>query len=491
MGITALSKLLGLLRSSRLAALLGLSELSSVFTLSQRIPAVLSDTLFLAAISGCFLPLYPAEEQQRKRFASACLHMVLFFSLVLTVLGILLADPLVRCFAPHLSPFLHNKAVMLLRVSFPSVIGSGLVALLTALHQANHRFLMPALAGAIANLAVVIALTFVDPFSDTVTLFVITAILQASLIFQCLLLLPPLHQKLRFHRQVSEELRLLGPLLRRAPLVTVTASLLPLIRVLFFLLMGKVSRFGTAVADYAMLLLSAVSGILIAGTVNLCFPHLAVCRTPCRFRRCAAASLSGALLFSVPISLLLCFFADEIVTVLYQYGRFSQADTALVSEVLSILALALPWLVANEMLRRIADAASCSHRMLFLFFIAPLPLCVYGCLPTTSLRGLAFAFLFAQIGLALFGFWRLRRVIAMSPLVRSLPPILIGAASLSLCYCFFDRLQIRFTAPLLLFPCLTVLCGLPFYLIICRELLPGRERRSQRNEFSPQEKRAL
>ena len=104
MAITLLGKVMGLYRDHLLAVHYGMGMEANAFYTASRIPRVFFDAVFASAIAACFIPVFSEYLTQRGkkeafRFGSNFLSVMALLTAVLTVLGILFAQPLVTLFA--------------------------------------------------------------------------------------------------------------------------------------------------------------------------------------------------------------------------------------------------------------------------------------------------------------------------------------------------------------------------------------------------------
>ena len=105
MVITLAGKVLGLFRDHLMAVHYGTAGMEAkAFYTASRIPRVFFDVVFASAIAACFIPVF-SEIMTKKgkkeafRFGGNFLSVMGLLTAVLTVLGILLAEPLVALFA--------------------------------------------------------------------------------------------------------------------------------------------------------------------------------------------------------------------------------------------------------------------------------------------------------------------------------------------------------------------------------------------------------
>ncbi len=102
-GLTLLSRVLGFVRDSVVARILGASAYNDIFNIAYQIPNLARRVLGEGALSAFIVPLYHGEEkagghEQAFRFLNKALTVMTILGAGLTVLGMLLAQPLFMFF---------------------------------------------------------------------------------------------------------------------------------------------------------------------------------------------------------------------------------------------------------------------------------------------------------------------------------------------------------------------------------------------------------
>ncbi len=458
MGFTALAKLLGLLRSARIAALLGVGWEADALTAAKQIPTLLFD-LFLAALPSCLIPVYCRRETPKTGLA----RCTLLFAVLCGVLAALLctgtADSWLPMLFPKLSPKSYEAVRQLLPLfafSLPLMAG---VAVLNALCQCERRFLRPAVAGCLANGVVLLLLGLIPSASS----LVIALLLGFGCLLQGVTVLPVLqsYQKGPLLAGISPMIKTF----RLLPSSLLSSWLLPCSLACAMTVASRVEG-GAARLDYAFTFYSAVLGILVSGIINYNFPRLAALRNSSMQRRESGRTAVLLLSITLPVSLFLCFLSPHILAVFYRHGRFTDHDTKAVAQLLSALALSLPFCALEELLRRIA-LLSAQRRAAYLPPLLGGMTAVVLSMPFLGLRSAAVPFFVAHGVASLSGCLLLPKELGQTILSR-LPSLLMGCASVCIVYTaakHFLPSPFQFSVPFML----TVsLGGSLAYLTVCR-----------------------
>src|ERR1035437_11023154 len=150
--ITMLSRVLGYLRDALNAALLGVGMASDAFFVAFRIPNMLRNLLAEGALSSAFIAVFTEYLEKKKKedvwlLTSNVLTVLNIILILLTALGVVFADPIVRVMAPG---FIKDAAkfaltVQLTRYLFPFIYFISIAALFLGVLNSLKKFSMPAL----------------------------------------------------------------------------------------------------------------------------------------------------------------------------------------------------------------------------------------------------------------------------------------------------------------------------------------------------------
>ncbi len=153
----------GLAREVIAAYFFGSSRVFSAFTVASQIPNLMTNLFAQAALSAAFVPVFTDLLQQgRKREAfrlATTLFWIVFLVLgAITVLGILLAGPLLSLYGDIAGRqnFDVHAATVLTQILFPVVLMLGLAGVLTGILQSYDEFTIPALAPVVWNLVIIV-----------------------------------------------------------------------------------------------------------------------------------------------------------------------------------------------------------------------------------------------------------------------------------------------------------------------------------------------
>ena len=171
----ATSRILGFLREMALAYFFGVGPYADVFRTALRGPNLLQNLLGEQTLSASFIPVYSrllAEERREEagRFAGAIFGLLLALAAGLSLVGVLLAEPIVSLLAPgyladsagvaagQLSVDRFPLAVQAVRIIFPMTGILVLSAWALGVLNSHRRFFISYMAPALWNAAIVASL---------------------------------------------------------------------------------------------------------------------------------------------------------------------------------------------------------------------------------------------------------------------------------------------------------------------------------------------
>ena len=151
-GLTAVSRVLGLVRDMVTAWILGASGLADVFFVAMRLPNLLRCFIAEGAVSVAFVPVFNEVKENEGlakalQMSQAVLSLLTIILAVTVAVGEIFAPALVMLIAPG---FLHNPAfetaVHLTRIMFPFIMLVSILALFMGILNSLNHFVAPAAA---------------------------------------------------------------------------------------------------------------------------------------------------------------------------------------------------------------------------------------------------------------------------------------------------------------------------------------------------------
>lgn len=165
---TMASRVLGFVRDIMIAAVLGTGAYADAFFVAFRFPNLFRRWFAEGAFNSAFVPLFAKELEgsgadEAKRFGEEALSFLLFVLLIFVALAQIFMPFLVYALAPGFadSPEKFDLTVMLTRITFPYLLFISLMALLSGILNAVHRFTAAAAAPILLNVVFIATLALI------------------------------------------------------------------------------------------------------------------------------------------------------------------------------------------------------------------------------------------------------------------------------------------------------------------------------------------
>lgn len=353
-----LSRLLGLARVSIQGGVLGAhGHVPTAFTTAIAIPDLIFTLVSGGALGSSFIPVFAGllelgDEERAWRVASGVMNGVLIVMLGAVLLAELAAPAIVNvAVTPRDAALtLTLTRIMLLQPLFLAISG-----IMMGLYNSYHRFVAPALAPIVYNLANIIGLLLVHPFHDAVALAAWGVTIGALL--QIVVMLPGL---LAFRRLVQPGVGLGEPGAREvarlmAPRIVGQAGIQVSVLVTFTLANHFFSDGPSGAIRYAANLMALPVGIFGGALATAAFPTMtgqAARGDEAALAATISRTLRTMLFFALPSAVGLVVLRYPITEVLFRHGVFGPRDTDLVASGLLFYGAGVPVWAAVELLPR-------------------------------------------------------------------------------------------------------------------------------------------
>jgi len=349
--MTAVSRVLGLVREIAMAYFFGTSALKSAFDLAFIIPNLFRRLFGEGALSSAFVPVFSESlvkegRDSALRFAVRMISLLVAVLGAVTVLGILLTWPLADLLPPD-SRWLIP--LPMLRIMLPYALLICVAALLSGMLNALGRFAVPSLTPFLLNLIWIVTLCVACPLlrglPDTQIIVLSWAILAAGLA-QVLFQLPSLVQegfrfKLQFRALLSD------PKLRRVLALMAPAALgIGIIQINVCL--DKFLAFwadpaAPAALEYAERIVYLPLGMFGTAFMTVLLPtfsHQAASGNTALMRETLERAIRNLAVIMAPCSAALLVLALPVISLIYNIkgGHFDETSAALSSRALAAYA---------------------------------------------------------------------------------------------------------------------------------------------------------
>ena len=349
-GITFISRIFGYIRDQRSTFLLGAGAELDAYTIAYRIPNLLRRLVGEGAVSAAFIPIFSEYLSRERReevwkFANSILTILTLLMTSVTVLGILFAPLVVRLIASGVadSPGKLELAALLTRIMMPYIFMVSLAALAMGILNSFQKFAVSAAAPIFLNLSIITFSFFTDYFrSPEIALavgVVVGGVLQLAIqIPQVLRTGFRLRPQINWaHPGVRRTGKLMGPLVASAGVVQINV----LVDQQFASYMGDGPVSALFYSDRVMEFVLGTYAIAIATVILPMLSRSVAEGAIDEFRATLNFASRMILLITVPAAIGLMVLRVPIIQVLYEYGAFDAADTAMTVQPLLFFALGL------------------------------------------------------------------------------------------------------------------------------------------------------
>ena len=361
--LTAFSRVAGLGREILAASYFGTGGPASAFTLANLVPNLVANLFAQAALSAAFVPVFTDLLQQGRRREAFRLASTLFWIMLIALTAItaffeILAGVIMPLFTgPTFGGALDTLTVGLSQVLFPVVLLLGLTGLLVGILQSYEHFTIPALAPAVWNVVIVVALVLLRPDfhgEDELYAYAIGILIATGVQFAMAL---GALARIDFRLQLSIDWH--DPRIRQVFVlmlpVTIGLGIVNLDQFINAAFGTLVTKEGPRAIENAFRIYMLPQGIFSVAVATVLFPTLsrmAARRDPGGMRRAVGVGMRQINLLLIPAAAFMVVLATPIVRLLFERGNFDAQSTHLVSIALFWFAFSLPFGGLNLLLTR-------------------------------------------------------------------------------------------------------------------------------------------
>ena len=340
---TTVSRLLGLVRETVLAAVFGASASMQMdaFNVAFRIPNLLRDLFAEGAMTAAFVPTFTRTlttdgREAAWRLGNLVMNALLVATVVLVIAGMFLAPEITRLLAPEYAavPGKLELTTGLTRVMLPFLTTLAVAAAMMGMLNSMRRFFMPSLSPAMFNVASIfsaIALVPVMPYFDLQPIYGIAIGTLLGGLGQMALQWPTLRREgFRYQPVLNfkdpallEILRLMGP-------ATVGLAAVQINVAVNTFLATSQEQGAVSWLQYAFRLMYLPIGIFGVSIATASLPDIsrqAAVDDIRAIRTTVARGLRMMLMLNVPATVGLMVLTEPIVAMIYQRRMFLPADT--------------------------------------------------------------------------------------------------------------------------------------------------------------------
>lgn len=349
--VTLVVKLAGLFKETYIGSSYGLSEFLDTYALALLIPSFIQN-VFVGAIKNIFIPNYIIEKKNDRQIGGfqtlTCLLILginFFFGMVLLVSSSFLLEIIFPDHTPEYYALINKQLVVLL----PCLFIWGLNGFLSALLEIENKFFYTSIAPIYTSIVTILAIYF---FKDRLGDYVLAvSILAGSLASFIHLFAKAIKLRLiQFGRlRLNHNMRVMLQQLPAKVISGLLTGINPIVDQFFAaqLVAGSVIAlaYGEKIPAFGI-------SIAMIALGNVLLPHFAelVSKDLKKAYKELFKILKIAFFASLIFSVLMIFFSDIIIRILFERNSFTSKDTEIVSFIQQLLLIHVPFFVVTRIL---------------------------------------------------------------------------------------------------------------------------------------------
>lgn len=352
---TLLAKVCGLAREVLIAAYFSTGIEGTAYLTATQLPMTLFDIVIGGVISASFIPIFNdiLEKKDKKaamEFANKFICMILFICILISVFGIVFADPLIGFMAPDFDAETHNLAATLSSVMFPMIIFTGLAFSFVGILQTFEEFNIPAIMSLVSNVAVIL---YFPIFGKKFGVYGLSVAMLFSWSLQVIIQIPSLK---KFGFSLKPTYKIWNDDVKRALLLAGPMLISTWVQPLYSVVNTRIaSGFDGAVPvlNYANRLYIVVTGVFSFVVTNLVFPKLSRASSAennAETNSIIVGSLKAVSGVILPVSVMFVVLSEPIISVIYGHGKFDAVE--LTAAALSCYSVGMMGMAVNEVLSK-------------------------------------------------------------------------------------------------------------------------------------------
>lgn len=315
-------------------------------------------TAFYATVSLVFLPLYNEEKikhglQNSSLFSSNIINLYLLISLLIMILGVYFAPKIVHIINSSTDSQNIGLTISLLRIMTLSFVFSIFISFMTSIQLSNEQYITPHLVPIINNSIVVIAITL---FASNYGIYVPAVAGVVAWALQV-----PLHKWIvRKHFAYSFYLNLKDKNIKKMGLLFFPAFLGVFIDqtniMVDTILASGLQEGSVSALNYSNRLISFASGIFVMAIMSIVYPMFSkhiVNGENDKLNLSIQKSIRLLLLIMLPVTAITLVYNHEIVSIVFQRGKFDTSAATLTSSVFFFYSIGIVFLGLRELFNKV------------------------------------------------------------------------------------------------------------------------------------------
>lgn len=352
-----LVKFLGLARDIVLANTYGTSMYSDAYIVANNIPIVLF-TVMSTAISTSFIPMYSEVnekdgEDKALLFANNFINILLVISILMTILGEVFPDLLVKIFASGFTYEAYNLTIQFTKILLPSVIVIAIMSISGSYLQLKNDFLPISYVSLPNNIIVILSILVAFYYDKPYILAFGTLIgMVSQLIYYY-----PFMKRNKFKYKLYLNLKdnyFKKTIIMVLP-VFIGAAVNEINVIVDRSLVSGLEQGSIAALNYASKLIGFITGVFIVSIVTIVYPKMSKLSAKDEWEKLKeyiVSILDTISIIIIPISVISIMYSEDIVRIIFERGSFDSKSTYMTAISLSAYSIGLIGIGYREILTK-------------------------------------------------------------------------------------------------------------------------------------------
>lgn len=356
--ITILSKILGFVRESVMAAYIGAGELKSIYTTASTIPTILATVVATGIVSG-YIPVFNKIKSEKSEidaldFSYNLINMLMIYGSIVLIIVLIFAEPISKLLSPKLEGDSLRLAVNYTRIIMFSIYALLYSSVIKGYLNIKGNFLDPAFTGIILNIFLVIATIFTGIYKHPYIL-ILGALFAYIIEF---IRFPHVAKKLGFN--YKKILDFSDPYIKELLIIVIPIIISTAADQISLLIDNSMASafFGVSSISkiyYSKTMLNFIMGVVTLSVSTVTFPDIAKSGQAGDIKAVKSKTKS-AIIFSmilvIPATLGMIALANPIIKIAFERNAFTSSDTVIV---VSLMVSYAPYIIFASLLKIVAN----------------------------------------------------------------------------------------------------------------------------------------
>lgn len=323
-------KLFGIGRELVLAYFYGATAYSDVYLISSSIPTTVLG-LVTAGLTTSFIPVYNKvkneySEEEAQNYTSNLLNILFVLSLILSFISSIFVENIVKIFASGFTGETLELAVQFTRYTIWAMVFTALISIMTGFLQIRQRFIIPIFLGLLMNIVVIVSIVLGAHFEYPIIMaigvivsgalqFLVLYISQKMLGYRHKALFKPTDKHIKYMLYISVP-------------VIIGTSVDQLNAIIDKSIASSVAVGGISILNYASKISDSILNLFVTSIATVLFPSLSEAASSGdlpRVRKLFGESIRYVSIITIPTVIGIIIYAQDIVTIFYGRGQFTQS----------------------------------------------------------------------------------------------------------------------------------------------------------------------